>query len=153
MLSACRMQVEVDIVDQLDEYDRVRVENKNKQQHWAAELDKLRKAHAGQHQAGREGGPGSVGGGVRDGLLRVRVVVVVVVVQRTWRQTCGMMTSSSRTKTRKRRRRKVRPVGEERREGGREEGQRAPRLIGEGRALLRMGNRRGGGRGGAHGPG
>lgn len=40
-------QVEVDISDQLEDYARVHAENEAKAKHWAAELDKLRKQHAG----------------------------------------------------------------------------------------------------------
>lgn len=39
----------MDILDQLEEYERVRGDNQAKQQHWATELEKLRKTHTGTH--------------------------------------------------------------------------------------------------------
>lgn len=39
--------MEVDIVDQLQEYEKVREENKAKREHWKKELDKIRKLHQG----------------------------------------------------------------------------------------------------------
>ena len=39
----------MDISDQLEDYARVQAENEAKAKHWAAELDKLRKQHAGAY--------------------------------------------------------------------------------------------------------
>lgn len=40
--------MEVDITDQLEDYARVQAENEAKAKHWATELDKLRRQHAGR---------------------------------------------------------------------------------------------------------
>jgi hypothetical protein len=42
------VQVEVDILNQLDDYEKVKKENQLKQEHWHNELNKLRAAHAGK---------------------------------------------------------------------------------------------------------
>ena len=42
------IQVEVDIIDQLEEYQRVQEENQTKASHWLKELEKVRKLHTGE---------------------------------------------------------------------------------------------------------
>lgn len=105
----------MDILDQLEEYERVRGDNQAKQQHWATELDKLRKAHTGtQTQQSRTGifdlhditGRARVRGRcLRTGsfFLMAPDVCGLGFVQRTWNRTLTS-TTTAMTRTRRRRR-------------------------------------------------